>query len=171
MKDKNKRKNLVKGFSLIEMLVVMLVFTILGVIITQSLSSTLRGSKKSEAISEVKSNIDYAMSVMERGLRNAKAITCTGLTDTLTYTDQFGNTVEYSCEVVGTDSYIASNSARLTSQNVMITNPSCEIFECISGTPGQPDSVELDISASHKNFVGSEGSRVTSQTKILLRNY
>ena len=58
-----------RGFTLIEMLVVVFVFSIVGVMVTRSIQLTLRASRKSKAITEVQNNIDYAMNVIERRLR------------------------------------------------------------------------------------------------------
>ena len=98
MKDKNKRKNLAKGFSLIEMLIVVAVFSILAVVATQSLSSSLRGSKKSESQVIVRENVDFALSTMERLLRNADSLNCASSdANTLVYIDEYGNSVRFDC--------------------------------------------------------------------------
>ena len=46
-RSSREQVSMVRGFSLIEMLIVVAVFSILAVVATQSLSSSLRGSKKS----------------------------------------------------------------------------------------------------------------------------
>ena len=66
-----------KGMSLLEILVVVAIFSILGVIVTRSVLLTLRGSKKSESQVKVRENVNYALAVIERQLRNADSIvTC-----------------------------------------------------------------------------------------------
>lgn len=168
-----KNKTQKSGFSLVEMLVVVLVFSILSILIIQSLVLVLRGSRKSESLSIVKGNVDYAMSSIERLLRNAQDLNCALSTGSrLVYTDEYGNTGTYfSCEELGSDAFIASSSAsiRLTSPDVRITNCST-VFTCIDGN-GTPDSLEITVSADSVNFTGAEDSVITSKTRLILRSY
>jgi prepilin-type N-terminal cleavage/methylation domain-containing protein len=155
------------GFTLIEMLVVMFVFSTLAVLATQSIALTLRGSRKSEAMSEVRSNVEYAMNVMERLLHNAKGFDCSASSGSqLIYEDEYGEIAEFTCESTG--EYIASNSARLTSGSVRITN--CNIFSSCQSVSA-PHSIDIGITAEAVDLSGAEGAQVTSSTRILLRNY
>lgn len=150
-----------KGISLLEILVVVSVFAILGVIVTQSVILTLRGSKKSESQVRVRENINYALSVFERQVRNADSIdTCDATT--LAYKDSLGNASTFSCQNL----YIASGSASLTSQeDVVVTCAfTCDLLNT-------PPSVTIDIDAYEANVQGAEGERVTASTKVYLRNY
>lgn len=162
------------GFSLIEMLVVMFVFSILAIVVVQTLAITLRGSKKSESQVQARENIQYAISVMDRQIRNARSLTCSGQTNTLSYTDEYGNPANFQCISSSGNYYIASNSARLTSNSINITNcdasASLYAFTCIQNT-GTPDEVNIAITATDSNVGGAEGSSVTVAKKILLRNY
>lgn len=173
---KIKRNNKsVQGFSLIEMLIVLFVFAILAIVATQTLTLSLRGSKKSESVSKNRENIQYAVNVMDRLLRNARDITCAtpspATSNRVDYIDEYGNAAYFSCQTVGTDTFIASNSAtaRLTSNTVRITNCSA-VFSCTNGV-GVPDSVDIRVIGQDANVVGAEGSTVDISTKILLRNY
>ncbi len=90
------------GLSLIEILVVVSIFAILGIIITRSVILTLQGSKKSESLIRVRENLDYAKSVIERQIRNADNAECPNPDTTLlNYTDQFGNKTSFSCTNIG----------------------------------------------------------------------
>ena len=71
-----KKANLKKGFSLIEMLVVVVVFSILAIITTQSLLNSLRTAKKSQNVNVVKENLEVSASAIERLLRNAEDVRC-----------------------------------------------------------------------------------------------
>jgi len=160
------------GFSLIEMLVVMSVFSILAIVATQTLTLSIRGSRKSDSISETRENVQYALNVMDRLLKNARRLSCTTYnipTARVDYIDEYDKLVYFSCEGAP-DSYIASNSAasRLTSPNVVISNCS-QVFICHKGV-GVPDSVDVSINATTKNS-GIDGASVPLSTKILLRNY
>lgn len=173
-KSKIKNKNNINydGYTLVELLVVLLVFSILSYIIVQSLALSLRGSRKSENINQVKENIEYAMSVMERNLKNAKAIvggTCSSIL--LTYQDYYNTNPNpfFSC-VNGSSGFIASGSARLTSNEVFI-DCTTTVFNCPAPQPGVPPSIEITLNGRDANSTGAESAQVTSKTRILLRAY
>ncbi|MBI3396853.1 prepilin-type N-terminal cleavage/methylation domain-containing protein [Candidatus Woesebacteria bacterium] len=165
------------GFSLIEMLVVIAVFSVLVVLIAQGLTGSLRSTKKSESEISVKENLDFAISVMERQLHNAKAVdiaSCGGTT--LNYTDQYDNATSFSCVLPSgsTSSYLASGSAHLTNSYRDI-NTKCtqDIFTCSAGGVGVNDqpSVTITLSGKTVNATDVTGSTVTDVTKIFLRTY
>lgn len=158
-----KRNN---GFSLIELLVVVSVFSILAVLATQSIALTLRGSRKSESLIEVREDISYAMNIMERLIRGAKEITCAPDGLALNYIDSYGNNTDFTCDG-GASGYIASGSARLTSNNTVIDCSSGNVvFNCVSA-----NYVEITLTAEDAAMAGIEGVQVTSSTRILLRIY
>ncbi len=160
------------GFSLIEVLVVMFVFSILAVVITQSLAATLRNSKKSESSERGRENVQYAISIMERLLRNAQSLDCASSDGSkLVYKNERSADTYFACVTAGTDTFIASNSSsiRLTSNTVQITNCN-SMFVCNTGV-NVPDSVDITISAADTNAPGIEGGQISVSTKILLRNY
>ena len=162
------------GFSLIEILVVLAVFSILAIIATQGIFVTLRSAKKSEVTSRVKENLAYAMAVIERQLHNASEVTpCPNASPTrLDYTDKDGKATYFACQSVGAAGYVASGSAtiRLTSDAVSVT--SCS-FSCATPPPGvdAPPSVDINITAQDATTLGAEGAQVTTSTKIYLRSY
>ena len=166
-----------RGVSLIEMLIVVFIFSILGVVVTRTLALSLRGTSKSENVTIVKQNVDFALGTIERHLRNAQFLTCSGSGNTLSYEDQWQSStnVRFRC-VSSSPSYIASSSAvagvpidvRLTSNDVDIINCTT-VFNCNIST--NPHSVDITITAKRTGSSGAEGSQVTSSTKILLRNY
>ncbi len=154
-----------QGFSLIELLVVISIFSILAVLVTQSIALTLRGSKKSESLFKVRGDVSYAMNIMERLIRGAREITCSADYLTLDYIDEHGTDTSFSCEG-GVNGYIASESARLTSDSTNIDCSLGNVFNCSS-----PNYVEISITAESADASGIEGSKITSSTKILLRVY
>ncbi len=177
MRNMKKTKSYFSGYSLIEMLVVLVIFTFLGIVVTQSLASSLRGTRKSENQNITKENVDYAMSVMERLLRNASDLNCATSTATrLNYTDESGRAVYFMCD--GTPSAIASGSATppvfvnlLTSASaVNITSCAGVVFACVEGV-NVPDSVTITLTGQYVTTTGAEGSQVTSTSRILLRTY
>ncbi|MCH7641077.1 prepilin-type N-terminal cleavage/methylation domain-containing protein [Patescibacteria group bacterium] len=156
------------GFSIVELLVVTMIFSILAVLTTQSIFLTLRGSRKSESLVAVRENVDYAFAIMERQIRNAQSIDCPDPV-TLNYTDEHGASSSFTCETLGPDTYINSGSGRLTNSEVTITCSS--IFICDAGGGGVPPSVRIEISAQAAESFGAEGAEITTSTRILLRSY
>lgn len=162
-----------RGFSLIEMLVVVLTFSILAVLSTQALVHSLRGSRKSEAITQVRENADYAMGIMVRLLRSAGSITCSADNKRVDYVDEEGVTARFSCLPSGsTAGYIASGSSdlRLTSSDVYV-NCTGIVFVCVTPTPPASSSVTISIVAQDADLAQVEGAQVTITSKVILRNY
>lgn len=156
------------GFSLIETLIVLSVFSIVALIIAQSVAQLLKGTAKADIESDVRSNVEIAAGVVVRHLRNATRITstCDGTaTTTVSYLSDRGDAGSFSCN--GASNYLASGSARLTSQSVNVTF--CQ-FVCNPATPTQPASVDLTLTAT-SNKTDSELTPVTLSQKVYLRVY
>jgi len=159
------------GVSLIEILIVIAIFAILGILSTRAVLLSLQGSKKGDSQVKVRENLDYAVSVIERQLRNAGNITTCPNTDSLviSYSDSNDILSSFSCVNVGDEGYIASGSARLTSEDVAVT--SCS-FLCTAGTGVNTPKVQIEIGAVDAGSLGAkEGGRVTISTEINLRTY
>lgn len=166
MPERPTRKS-IKGVSLIELLVVLAVFSMLAILSTRAILLSLRGSKKSESLATVRENIDFSFAVMERNLRGAQDATCPSSTR-VDYIDGEGQSVYFSCESVGTDGYISSASARLTNTKIEIT--SCE-FTCDPGDPNVPPSVTMSVSGKDSAIQGVEAGNVSISTQVFLRSY
>jgi prepilin-type N-terminal cleavage/methylation domain-containing protein len=158
-----------KGFSLLEILVVVSVFAVLGILITRSVLLTLSGGRKSESLIRVRDNLNYSVGIMERQLRNANSITTCPNPNTsiISYTDINGNAAIFSCVNIGTAGYVASGAARLTSEEINVTKCS---LTCATGS-GTPSSVTINLEAKDASASGAENSTVTTSTQIFLRNY
>lgn len=63
-----------RGFTLVELLVVIAVMSVIGTISTDLFSSVIRGGNKANVINEVKQNGQQALDVMERYIRNAATV-------------------------------------------------------------------------------------------------
>jgi prepilin-type N-terminal cleavage/methylation domain-containing protein len=159
-----------KGVSFIEILVVIAIFAILGVLVARITVVTLRSSNKSDSLVKVRENMDFSLAVMERGLRNATAVVPCPNPDTtvLNYVDSEGVSSSYSCVNVGPAGYVASGSARLTTDEIKII--SCSI-SCSQGSAGTNPEVTISLEAADVRAVGIEGARATATTKIFLRTY
>jgi len=153
---------------LIEILIVISIFAVLSVLVTQSMIVTLRGSRKSEAQVKVRENVNYAFSVIERQLRSAENISTCPNDDysTLEYISIEGVETSFSCEDEG-NGYIASDSARLTSEDIQIK--SCSIV-CEDEGENYPSRIAISVSASTADGNADTGN-ITMQTEIITRNY
>jgi prepilin-type N-terminal cleavage/methylation domain-containing protein len=155
-----------KGFSLIEMLIVLTVFAFLGIIITQSLASSLKGARKSEAIGNAKENIEYILNTVERTLRRVDTIGSDSTSIKINYFLTGRSTSEYfRCQ--GND-FFWVNDQKLNNPDIKIT--SCS-FNYQPATSGVPASVTLSLTGESLKSTGVEGSSYSSSIKVLLRNY
>lgn len=159
-----------KGVSLIEILIVVAIFAVLGVLISRVIITTLKGSSRSENLVKVRDNLDYALSVMERQLRNAESVTPCPNPDTtrIDFRDSNGISAYFVCTNVGASGYVASGSARLTNDQVAIT--ACSLT-CTPSSGRVPPSVDISLEARGANQTGVERAIVTAATKIFLRTY
>lgn len=157
-----------KGFSLLEVLVVLGVFSILAIVSTTAVLLAVRGAQKSATTSKVRENTDFTIATIERNLRNAaEIVSCSN--DSLVFKDQDSNTSTFSCVDIGEpDGYVASGSARLTGNGINVINCS---FVCSGSVGSTPPSVSFDITSTDKNFTGPQGSIFQASTQIYLRTY
>lgn len=162
-----KKKIYNNGFSLIEILVVISIFAVIGILSTRALFQTLRSARKSDSLVRVRENVNYALGIIERQVRNAESINCTSVTpQNLPYVSGDGVSTFFNC-TIGAGGRIASGSAVLTSNDITITG--CT-FTCTQAV-NNPPSVNISITAEDNTSTGPEKGSVTSQTEILLRNY
>lgn len=161
------RKN---GFTILEILVVLSLFVLIALLANQVFFSALRGTSKSDATTLVKQSGNYALSVMQRNLYNSRGITgCSS--DRVTYLDADGNQTYFLCVPAAgtaTDGYIASGSARLTTEDVVVT--SCSVT-CSPSLPETPR--EVSVLFELKRAIGErveEKSTLPFQTRVVLRN-
>jgi hypothetical protein len=166
-----KKKKFFLGVSFIEILVVVAIFAILGVLVGRITLITLRGSNRSDALVKVRENLDYSLAVMERQIRNAEAVSPCPNPDTtrIDFFDRDGLASSFSCQSIGPTGYVASGSARLTSNEIKIT--ACS-FTCTPAAGGnvQP-SVMISLEGASANISGIEAANVTATTTIFLRTY
>lgn len=162
-----------KGFSLVEMLVVLLIFSIVSILSTQALVNSLRSTRKSSNVGEVKENLEFSLSTMERLLRNAQEITCLSSTE-LEYLDGRNNLTNFTCISIAGKGRIASGSALLTLTSERVNmNDNCltPVFTCTAASGSTPPSVEIFLEGREVQAKGAEAAVATARTKILLRSY
>src|SRR5687767_8998196 len=93
-----------EGFSLFEILIVIVIFAVIVFVANQTFISSLRSGTKSDLQQRVKSNSNYIFSVMERSLHSARTITScspgigTNPTSTrIDYRDHYGVSATFQC--------------------------------------------------------------------------
>lgn len=162
------------GFTLIEIMIVVGILGIIAVVGSGVFFSILRGSTKTKTLQMVKQNGGYAISVMERMIRNARALTSPTADSTvssITIKNPDSGQTTFSCE--GTPAKIASNGAFLLSNEVKVSNCN-NIFEVKVGQPGiRPAVVKINFKLSPAGTPSrpEEQAEVNFQTTVTLRNY
>jgi type II secretory pathway pseudopilin PulG len=121
----------IRGFTLIETLVSILLVASLGIVITTTLANLLGGAARTETIKEIKQNGDAALSSMEQNIRNAVDVyhdndTTHECLNTDFYSSitvvQPTQTIIYTCDV---------NSKRISIDvNDYLTNTTVSIADC-----------------------------------------
>lgn len=130
-----------------EVLVGIVLFVMLGVIVSQSVISSLGSSRKVSASSLVRDNLNFAADGVVRNMRNARTVTsaCTGsASNTVSFTKMDGTTDSYTCVATG-GGYLAKGSSlsRLTSDDIILT--SCSIT-CLRPSIALPPVIEIRMS-------------------------
>lgn len=163
-----------KGFTLIEVLVMVGVFLAVSVVIIGILFSTLRGGAKTTSLDQVKLNGDFAISLMSKSIRNAKSLTnapgCIGSTpNTVEIVGSDDSAVIFSCEATT----ISQNGSPILntgqSGSVELVSGTCN-FSCSSSgvTPTITIKFKLTTPGS-ASFIESK-STVDFETSVTLRN-
>jgi len=160
-----------QGFSLIEMLIAISIFAVIGILTTTSVALTLRSGKKSDSLVRVRENVNYALAVIERQIRNAENIDCTTVTaQNLPYVAEGGVAGRFNCTTGATGNIASASGALLipiTSSDISIT--SCS-FTCTQ-TTNNPAIIRLSITAENAISNSPEKGSITAETEIITRNY
>jgi len=170
--------NFQQGFTLVELLAVIIVFMIIGTLIASILVTSLRTTNRTNALDSVRSNGDYALSEISKLIRNARVLDspfpCGSFaspttTTSATITTPDGYPVVFSC----TDSTIASNDASLVDTNtVMVSN--C-LFTCMQTTSSDYPVMTIQFSLQQLSSGNLFENRASSsaipfETSVVLRN-
>lgn len=155
------KKN-IKGYTLIEILVVITIFVSLSVLVTQSLLLSIKSTRKSMAITKVRENLSTAVGLMERNLRNARSVTSCA-SNTIVYVDADNEESSFSCDLGGDLLWGGNN---ITSSDVDLTT--CTI-SC-SPLESPPVNVTVNLTGESTASSGVEGEIVSVSAKVTLRN-
>lgn len=167
-----KSKIFKKGVSLVEMMVVVLSFAILAILATRSLLLTIRGTKKGESEMKLRESIDYATAIIERQLRNATRVDCSNIPSTIEYLDSEYSDASFSCVSFGGESFLASSSARLTGEDVYLSE--CA-FSCTFSDSDEelqkPIFVTLHLKAFSKQVNSAQKALIDKDITVNLRSF
>jgi prepilin-type N-terminal cleavage/methylation domain-containing protein len=168
---KLKIYNRSSGFTLIEMIVAVSIFTIVVFISIGSLLSISDANKKSNSLRTVMDNLNFAMENMSRSIRTGDNYLCNGVgncpsgKDNFTFTDQNGVSVKYS--FVETNGLGMINISKAGGPPLRITSPDVDIdklsFFVIGVGPnnGQPRVVI--------SIIGVAGIKVKLKSKFSIQ--
>lgn len=154
------------GFTLIEIIVVVGLLLTVVTLSVNLVNSLIKGSAKSEIIKEARQNGSYAMSVMDRMIRNASTIsTCdSGMSSIeLTSPDSSKTTFSFS------QTNIASSGANLISDGYTVSSYG---FDCLK-TEEFPALVTIKFTLEKGNILlrSEEKVKIPFQTTVNLRGY
>jgi len=179
MSTVKKNRGFQSGFTLVEMLAVLAITGLVGTLMFQTLSSTLRGANKSDSIATIQQNGNFALSQMSRMIRYSVSLespdSCySGPTPTpmesnsITIRNVDNNTTTFSCDT--SSGAIASNSANmLNSSAVAVT--ACS-FSCVQASPHDSPTMTISFTLNKKNGndLVENNSPIHFQTSVVLRN-
>lgn len=167
------------GFTLLEILIATSIVAVLGVVISQVLSTTTRTNTKVGIISDVKQNGDYALLTMDRLIRSARRSTCSGAADAfVTLENLDGGITTLGCAWNSSVGRIASVSANgtsyLTGTNVTLGGTDCAsdslTFTCASAGVTSAVSIGFRLSQKSTSPLLFEQSTVSFQSTVTVRN-
>lgn len=167
-----------KGFTLVELLVVMTILITVGGVIISILFISFRGSSKAAVVTTVKQNGNFALSQMVKSIRYAKSLEvpapsmCTGSTNspTLTITSLSDNgQITYSCPTDMNDPITSNSASLIDTSAVAVTYCS---FTCTQSSVSEPPRVTIQFTLTSKSQGGVlEGqSTIPFQSSVIMRN-
>ncbi len=154
-----------RGSSLLELLIVVVLTAVIAVVATSLLFTSLGSSGKASGLAVVKQEGDQAIQLMERLIREAKNARCPA-GNSLEIIDQDGDSLFFDVDSAKVQ---ISPGGHLTSDQVEATNFACSVE---LGTAGVPDFVEVEFIITIAP--GGRPAETVSQkfqTKVSLRAY
>ncbi len=158
------------GYTLIELVVVAAIMGVIAVVASGLFLTSLSGGGKSAGLNEVRTNGDYAITQMERMIRNAVRVdgTCVADMTSLTILNRDGGTTVFDT----VDDRVASNSGYLTSGGLQVVGSAID-FDCVVGTGSSPTTVSIGFVLGKVNELTNkhEEVEVEFETSVQLRTY
>ncbi len=178
-KFKIQNSKLENGFTLVEMLAVMIVFIVVGSIMLSILVTSLRTSHKTDTLSQVRENGNYAMTQMAKTIRDARGILAPfpcvtpATVNTITILNANQDQITYNCTSPPspTPATIASNSATIL-DTTAVSLTSCS-FTCTQPSVSELPIIQINFSLKQQStstYVEQTVSTVSFQTSVVMRN-
>ncbi|HLB60025.1 MAG TPA: type II secretion system protein [Patescibacteria group bacterium] len=172
----NRKFLRMRGFTLIEVMVALAIFSLIAVLVTNMLFAILRATTKTEALKEVRQNGELALTVIEQYVRSAQSIvTCTAGLDTISVVnaDTTVTTIAVSEDPPGSGIrkiHADTNGTLLNMTGSLVTVDTTEdlLFNCDEAT----DLVEISFRLSHVSATTRQEERASSlfRSVVKLRN-
>lgn len=172
------------GFTMIELITVMIVLLIISGIVLSIMFSSLRVTNKTNVLTSVKQNGNYAISQMEKIIRNAKNFNGVkvNLADSYLSFCPSGSTQHHFLKITSfdgletefiCDTQISSNSGSLVDLNSVDVS-SC-FFTCSQTSSSDFPTININLSLSQRStssFVEhkASASAILFQTSVTMRN-
>jgi len=157
-----KSKNKKNGFTLLEMIVAIAVFTVVMTMAMQSILNINNAQKKIESFRTVSDNLNFALDAMSREIRTGRSYNFDG-TD-FSFTNAKSENVTYSLESGQLVRLADSDKFPLTDSKIIISELA---FALVGESPGdnlQPKvRINLSASAGMKN---KESTKINLQTSV-----
>ena len=159
-----------KGFTLIEMLVVVAVFMLLGVLLVNSLFSILRSNTKAELMKEIRQSGSYALDVMSKMITTGEVVsTCPSSGSSIRIKNPDGGETIFGCG--GTPTSIASGSAQLTNTQQVKISSCSNIFQCeVVGEGARKVTINFILEQKGSSPRLEDQAQQTFQKVIMVRN-
>lgn len=156
-----------EGFTLIEIMVVATTLVILNIISVSILFAILRASIKTEMIKNAKQDGNYALSIMERMIRNAKKLNsvCTSNSSSIEIVNPDALSTTFSF----TDVNIASVSAQTDNLISSGYDVSDYGFDCVSGDLPSI-AIYFTLSKGAASLRTQDRAKISFKTTVSLRN-
>ncbi len=172
-----------EGFTLIEMLAVMVVFASIGTIIISTIFISLRGSKKSDSVTSVRQNGNFALSQMVKTIRYAKTLdnpypcvlppppTPVPSYQSITVTGYDNSQTTFTCTTGLAGTISQNNQSLLDTSSSGVSVSSCSIT-CSQNSESTPPTVSISFTLSPRTGAGSAdaSTAIPFETSVTLRN-
>lgn len=181
-------RELQRGFTIVEILAVMIVFIAIGSIAAAVFFTSLRVVNKSNSLASLRENGNYALSQMTKMIRYA--VVFSGVSDDgtmysnacssgpvkntpypyLKITSFDGYDTVFHC-VTGANGNVSSNSAALLDTNIVKTVDACS-FSCSQANEGDAPTILINLTISETGLAGivEKNTTLPLQTSVTFRN-
>ncbi len=157
-----------EGFTLIEMIVAIAIFSVVMISVAGVLLSSFKAQRKSFALQNAQSNARYLMEYMVREIRMSKINTGEGETDTLNITNSKGETIDYKFDLPGA----FGRPAELLRGGVLLIPENIDIIGkfYVKSDDAQP-RVTIVMKVKSKGGKPEEQAEINLQNTVSSRSY